>query len=144
MRLNTTMKIGAAALVGAMGSLADAETFVVMLDGPSFVFDGMTDMDIDLVIHIGDVVRWEWESGFHNVVNGFPGDLDEGTLFNSGAPTSDPGTFFEYTFDDEGVFGYHCEVHEDIGMISFVTVVPAPASMLALAPIGLMGMRRRR
>ena len=144
MRLKKEMMIGAAALIAGMGSVAHAETFVVMLDGPSFVYDGMTDMDIDLVVNIGDVVRWEWESGFHNVVNGFPGDADEGTLFSSGAPTGDAGTFFEYTFDDEGVFGYHCEVHESIGMISFVTVVPAPASMLALAPVGLMGLRRRR
>lgn len=130
--------------LAATSVMTQAETFVVELDGPSFVYDGLMDMDIDLTINVGDTVRWEWVSGFHNVVNGFPGDPDEDTLFNSGSPTSDTATFFEYTFDDEGVFGYHCEVHEDIGMVSFVTVVPAPGTMLAMAPVGLMLTRRRR
>lgn len=132
------------ALIAGGASVANADTYIVELDGPSFVYDGMADMDIDLTINTGDTVRWEWISGFHNVVNGFPGDPDEDTLFNSGMPTSDPGTFFEYTFDDEGVFGYHCEVHETIGMISFVTVVPTPGSMAAIAPLGLVLLRRRR
>ncbi|PCI06891.1 hypothetical protein COB72_11250 [bacterium] len=144
-KMNRIQKTSAAiALLGACAGLVNAETFVVELDGPSFVYNGFTDMNIELFVAVGDTVRWEWTSGFHNVVNGFPGDPDENTLFNSGAPTSDPLTFFEYTFDDAGVFGYHCEVHEDIGMISFVTVVPAPSTMMALAPVGLMLTRRRR
>ncbi len=138
-----TMALAMIALASA-GVVTQAEIFVVELDGRSFVYDGLADMDIDLTINVGDTVRWEWISGFHNVVNGFPGDPDEDTLFNSGPPTSDTSTFFEYAFDDEGVFGYHCEVHEGIGMISFVTVVPAPGTMLAMAPVGLMLTRRRR
>jgi|GEM_PF-4274336 len=130
--------------IGIAGLNAQADTYIVELDGPSFVYGGLTDMDIDLTIESGDTVRWEWTSGFHNVVNGFPGDPDEDTLFNSGSPTSDTDTFFEYTFLDNGVFGYHCEVHETIGMVSFVTVVPAPASLIAMSPLGLVMCRRRR
>ena len=145
MRNMKRSSVCALALIASAGMVAQGETFVVELDGPSFVYDGMLDMDIDLNITVGDTVRWEWVSGFHNVVNGFPGDPDEGTLFNSGPPTSDAGTFFEYTFDDEGVFGYHCEVHETIGMISFVTVaVPAPGTMVAIGSMGLVLTRRRR
>ena len=143
------MKLTHACILASIGAgtlLASAETFVVELAGPDFLFGGLTNMDIDLTINTGDTVRWEWISGFHNVVNGFPGDPDEDTIFNSGPPTSDAGTFFEYTFNDEGVFGYHCEVHEDIGMISFITVaaVPSPGTLLALAPASLMMTRRRR
>jgi hypothetical protein len=134
------------AAIGATTVLASAETYVVELAGRDFLYGGLTNMDIDLTINTGDTVRWEWVSGFHNVVNGFPGDADEDTLFNSGPPTSDTATFFEYTFADDGVFGYHCEVHEASGMISFITVnaVPAPGTLLALAPAGLMMTRRRR
>ena len=142
--MNKLTMTAAMVLVGLGGLEAHGETYVVELDGPSFMYDGQSDMDIDLTIDIGDTVRWEWVLGFHNVVNGFPGDPDEDTLFNSGPPTSDPSTFFEYTFEDAGVFGYHCEVHEDRGMISFVTVTPAPGTLAALAPVGLVMTRRRR
>ena len=138
-----TMALAMIALASA-GVVTQAETFVVELDGRSFVYDGLADMDIDLTINIGDTVRWEWISGFHNVVSGFPGSDEAGDLFFSGSPTSDTTTFFEFTFDDLGVYDYHCHVHQDIGMVSFVTVVPAPGAMLAMAPVGLILTRRRR
>lgn len=146
MRRKQAIVAAAISAVAGVAMVAHAETFIVELDGPAFVFGGMTNMDIDLSVEVGDTVRWVWISGFHNVVNGFPGDPDEDTLFNSGPPTNDPATFFEYIFDEEGIFGYHCEVHEDIGMISFVTVnaVPAPGTILALAPVGMVLARRRR
>jgi plastocyanin len=140
-------KLSKCAAIGGIAMLcvnASADTFIVELDGPSFVYGGLTDMDIDLTIETGDTVRWEWISGFHNVVSGFPGEPGEGTLFNSGSPTGDAGTFFEYTFLDNGTYGYHCEVHETIGMISSVTVIPAPASLIAMSPLGLAMCRRRR
>ena len=142
MRRSTTT--GAWLLVLLCGACAQGETFVVSLDGPSFVYDGMTDMDIDLTIGLGDTVRWEWVSGFHNVVSGFPGEVGEGLLFDSGDPTSGVGTSFEFTFDESGLYGYHCEVHESIGMISQVRVVPTPATTLAMLPLGLCAVSRRR
>jgi plastocyanin len=133
----STLALGAATSSG--------ETFVVQLDGPSFVYEGMTDMDIALQINVGDTVRWEWVTGFHNVVSGIPGEPGEGTLFHSGDPTGDVGTIFEFTFDETGLYGYHCEIHESIGMVSTVSVVPAPASAALLVPVGLaLASRRRR
>ena len=132
----------AAVMVSAAPTIG--ATYTVTLEGRSFVYDGQSDMDIALDILVGDTVRWDWVSGFHNVVNGFPGDADEDTIFNSGLPTSDASTVFEYTFNEEGVFGYHCEVHEDLGMVSFVTVTPTPGTLLAVSPLGLMLTRRRR
>ena len=68
-------------LVGSYSSPhAAAKEFEVLLDGISFIYDGKENEDIDLVINVGDTVRWRWVSGLHNVVSGFPGDdhHDEG------------------------------------------------------------------
>lgn len=145
MRSRTLVLSGAVGIAAPFVTpAAQAETFTVLLDGISFVHDGQTNMDIDLTIDVGDTVRWEWVSGFHNVVSGFTDDPNPGVLFSSGAPTSDPATVFEYTFLDPGVYGYHCEIHEDLGMVSFVTVVPAPGGLGAFAGLGLLAARRRR
>ncbi|MBL4697664.1 MAG: hypothetical protein JKX70_02405 [Phycisphaerales bacterium] len=145
MRNMKNSSVCALALIASVGMVAQGETFVVELDGSSFVFDGMLDMDIDLNITVGDTVRWEWVSGLHNVVSGLPGSDGAGDLFFSGAPTDDDTTFFEFTFEEVGVYEYHCHVHGGIGMVSFVTVaVPSPGTMFAIAPMGLVLMRRRR
>lgn len=124
---------------------AQAEVFEVTLQGFWFSYDGQQNMDIELTISPGDTVRWLWVEGFHNVVSGFPGDGNEGELFLSGPPTDEPGTSFEFTFLEPGVFGYHCHPHGDFGMISFVTVIPAPGSVGMLVAGGLLcGPRRRR
>ncbi|HET7325339.1 MAG TPA: halocyanin domain-containing protein [Halococcus sp.] len=62
-------------------------------------------------------VTWEWtgRGGGHNVV------ADQGT-FTSGAPVSDAGTTFEFTFDRPGVYKYVCEPHESMGMKGAVFV----------------------
>jgi len=138
-----TMLAGLCA-VSAIISPVLAETYTVELDGPSFVYNGQSDMDIELEILLGDTVRWDWVTGFHNVISGFPTDLDAGTLFDSGDPTGDDTTIFEYTFTEEGTYTYFCEIHENIGMISTVTVTPAPGSLLAIAPAGLVLARRCR
>ena len=100
------------------------------------MYDGQANMDIDLTILPGDTVRWLWVEGFHNVVSGFPDDPDPGELFFSGPPTGVPGTTFEFTFLDPGIYGYHCHPHESFGMISFVTVLPEPGSLALLAASG--------
>jgi plastocyanin len=137
-------------MVGAVGAArlcragVAGDVYDVTLDGMDFVYNGMTNMDIDLTVEVGDTVRWTWVSGFHNVVSGFPGDPDEGVLFESGEPTDEVGMTFSYTFLETGVVGYHCEIHEDMGMISQVTVVPGPGAAGLLVPAGLLGLRRRR
>jgi plastocyanin len=122
MRHHRTVIAALALTAGALASTAIADTYEVMLDGIDFMYDGNTNMDIDLTIKVGDTVRWIWVGGFHNVVNGFPDDPIQGDLFTSGSPVFPPMTF-EYTFVDPGVVGYHCEVHEGVGMFSFVTVL---------------------
>lgn len=132
------------AAVALTGGAASGETYNVTLEGPNFVYDGQTNMNIDLTIQAGDTVLWTWVSGFHNVVSGTEGEPDEGVLFSSGDPTGAAGTTFEFTFNDVGLYDYHCEVHAGVGMVSQVRVVPTPASAALLAPGALLGLRRRR
>ncbi len=103
-----------------------AETYEVTLQGISFWCEGMQNMDIELAIEPGDTIRWLWVDGFHNVVSGFPESGNTGELFFSGPPTAVPGTTFEFTFNEPGVYGYHCHPHEELGMISSITVNSAP------------------
>ncbi len=111
------------AAILAFGSTAVvADEYVIELSGFEFQYNGQSNMDIDLTIRPGDTVRWVWVSGRHNVVSGFPGDPDEGVEFNSGDP-SFPPMEFSHTFTNDGLFGYHCQVHEGLGMISQIKVV---------------------
>ena len=117
------MKTHAAALLAALalGAPALADEYVIELIGAAFVYNGQTNGDIDLTVQPGDSVRWVWVSGFHNVVSGNPGDVDEGEEFHSGDPTSPPFEFV-HTFADPGDFPFHCEIHEGVGMISSLSV----------------------
>jgi plastocyanin len=45
-------------------------------------------------------------------------DSDTG-LFSSG--TLDPGGVYSYTFDADGVFTYHCEIHPEMRGTVFVS-----------------------
>lgn len=134
----------AAALAALTAASATAETFQVELDGKAFTFGGQSNMDIELTINMGDSIEWIWVSGLHNVVSGFPGEPGEGELFESGDPTDIPGTTFLFTFNEAGTFGYHCEVPEDLGMVSSVTVLPEPAGGLLLCCGAALLIRRRR
>jgi len=142
MRKNGWRAAAAVALAASAASAGD--TYNITLEGLNFVYNGQTNTDIDLTINVGDTVEWTWVSGFHNVSSGFPGDPGAGTLFRSGDPTGTAGTMFSYTFIDPGVVGFHCEIHESLGMVSQVTVVPAPAGLALLAPLGMIATRRRR
>lgn len=141
-----THPIAAAAAAAAVfaGTSAAQTTWDVTIEGMNFVYNGQTNTAIDLVINAGDAVRWTWVSGFHNVVSGLPGDADAGSVFSSGDPTGTPGTVYEFTFNDIGVYDYHCAVHGPGGMVSQVRVVPGPGVGALLLPLGLLGARRRR
>ncbi len=133
-----------AAAVACGPCAVHGDTYELMVEGISFWYDGQANMDIDLTILPGDTLRWLWVDGYHNVVSGFPDDPNGGELFYSGPPTDVPGTIFEFTFWDPGIYGFHCHPHEGIGMISYATVIPEPGSLALLAAAGLFRKRRRR
>jgi plastocyanin len=55
-----------------------------------------------VTIHVGDTVRWTWNSGSHSVTA-------DDSSFDSGAGSS-PKTF-DQIFNTPGTFTYHCTVH---------------------------------
>lgn len=68
----------------------------------------------NVTIQAGDTVTWSNDNqGLHNVAS-------DDANFRSGDP-SDQWTF-SHTFNQAGVFGYVCEVHEALGMTGTVTV----------------------
>ncbi len=142
MRLNRILMMAGLGIAASAASAGD--TYNITLDGLNFVYEGQSNMDIDLTINVGDTVEWLWVAGFHNVVSGEQGEPSEGLLFRSGDPTGAAGTMFSYTFTETGLVDYHCEIHSGIGMRSQVNVIPAPGALALLAPAGLIAVRRRR
>ena len=88
----------------------------------------------DIVIAVGDTVRWVWESASfpgHNVESGVS-PVSNG-YFNSGPPTNPPHTF-EVVFDAAfleanpepgNVYPYFCGPHGGLGMVGSITVTVA-------------------
>jgi plastocyanin len=79
------------------------------------VASGMTFTPSDLTITVGDTVRWENQSGFHNVV------ADDGS-FTNGAPSS---SAWKYTkvFTVVGDFQYYCEIHGSPGGVGMSGII---------------------
>jgi len=82
----------------------------------------------ELSIAAGDTVLW---------TNTSPGNIphtatadsraDRRAGFNSGSLPSSwlrPGDTFEFTFTSAGTFPYHCNIHDDLGMVGTITVGP--------------------
>jgi plastocyanin len=81
-------------------------------------------------IHVGDTVRWTWESDFHSVTSGTscmadgqfcsPENMDcEAGILN------DKGFVYEYTFAQAGSYQYFCALHCFAAMTGVVNVMPA-------------------
>jgi plastocyanin len=91
----------------------------------------------DLVINEGESVRWMNVQGFHNV----NGSLDEYPNnpegFTSGNAASSPWTF-DYTFNVEGVYDYHCDPHLGLGMVGTVTVMGEVEPTIPVYDIGIV------
>lgn len=47
----------------------------------------------------------------HTVTSGKPGANDSGSIFNSGLMPATANSFFQYTFNQDGEFVYHCNIH---------------------------------
>ncbi|MCU4800899.1 halocyanin domain-containing protein [Halobacteria archaeon HArc-gm2] len=79
--------------------------------------DGLAFTPAAVKVDNGATVVWEWtgEGGAHNVVSN-DGD------FESGDPVAEAGTTFEYTFEEDGVYNYHCVPHEAVGMKGAIVV----------------------
>ena len=102
---------------------------VIVGPGGSFTFSPG-----DIVIELGDTVRWTWEGDGHNVGSGIPGTPTD--AFLSGPP-ADAGTVFEVVFDQnfldenpikDDLYDYHCHPHGKLfGMVGSVQVLtPKP------------------
>ena len=116
----------ATAIIGGVAPFAIAGTVhdVTVGLGGNFVFS-----PDEIVIEVGDTVRWTWDSDGHNVGSGTPGSPTD--AFLSGPP-ADSGTIFEVVFDQKfldanpipsNIYDYHCHPHGPFGMIGSVEVL---------------------
>ncbi len=71
-------------------------------------------------VHVdnGATVQWEWtgEGGAHTVVSADDGPLD------SGDAVAEPGVNYSYTFEEDGIYNYHCTPHEGLAMKGSIIV----------------------
>lgn len=66
----------------------------------------------DIAVPAGTTVAWfnDDPDQLHTVTSGTPdGEANSGRVFNSGGIPY--GSFFQYTFDQEGTFDYYCAIH---------------------------------
>ena len=85
---------GLAFLVGRAG-IANAETVIVSVKSNFF-------SPTDVFVKTGDTVQWVWDQGVHTTTS-TTGLWDSGIL--------NPGSMFQYTFNNEGDFPYTCTLH---------------------------------
>jgi plastocyanin len=104
-------------------TMAGARTHTVMVGpGGSLVFS-----PANLIIQVGDTVRWVWGSPGHSVVSGTGGNADNRfcSPSNTGCdnpPLSNSGVTYEHTFTQAGNFPYYCSVHFGLGMNGSIKV----------------------
>ena len=129
--MKTTCILASIAVTLSCVGVASAQMTHDVGVGPGLIF-----APADIVIEVGDTVRWTWVSGFHNVESGVNGTYDGN--FRSGDPTSVAGTTFEVTFDQafldahpvqDDIYNYYCVVHAGLGMVGTVQVVTCPADI---------------
>jgi plastocyanin len=79
------------------------------------VSSGFTFTPADLTIDVGDTVRWQNQSGFHNVVS------DDGS-FTNGSASSSAWTYTR-VFTSVGDFRYYCDVHGSPGGVGMSGII---------------------
>jgi FtsP/CotA-like multicopper oxidase with cupredoxin domain len=73
-------------------------------------------------------VRWTNNQGFHNV-NGSSADFPNNPESFTNGSAAPVGWTFEFTFNTPGTYDYHCDPHQDLGMVG--TVIVEEASSVA-------------
>lgn len=90
--------------------------------------DGSNAAEKELIIKVGDTVRWVNESGVHTTTAYHPKygkelKIPEGAEpWDSGIVTQ-VGATFEYTFKVPGTYEYFCIPHEAVGMVGKIIVM---------------------
>lgn len=83
----------------------------------------------ELVIEVGDTVRWEWFSGSHDVTEGTDGVINGNEAFHG--PLNSANPIFQVTFDQAFLdawprpgmrYDYFCAPHFGVGMVGAVTI----------------------
>lgn len=74
----------------------------------------------NLNVVVGDVIRWQWVSGFHNSESSF---VPAGALEWLSPNLTGAGQFFEYTVTVPGNYQYFCNIH-GLGMSASFTASP--------------------
>ncbi|MEO2094540.1 MAG: plastocyanin/azurin family copper-binding protein [bacterium] len=128
-----TRSIALAAFI-CLAATAQADTIVVQAGGGTF-------SPANLVIQVGDTVRWEHSLGIHTVSEGTDGVVNGNEAFHSPLTTFVP--VFEHTFDAAFLaahprpgdrYDYFCDVHWLFGMIGTVTVTSPPGTAFCDCP----------
>lgn len=91
----------------------------------------------DLVINEGESVRWMNIGGFHNVNGSTTAYPNNPEGFGNGAAASGTWTY-DFTFNTEGVYDYHCDPHLGLGMVGTVTVMGEVEPTIPVYGIGLV------
>lgn len=74
-------------------------------------------------IEEGGTVTWHNERGVHNATAYHPENDRPLRIPETGEPWRSPiGEDYTHTFDEEGVYDYFCEPHEQLGMVGTVIV----------------------
>ena len=111
--------------MGMIGSVTVLDVVEVQQSGSSFVPN-------DLLIELGQTVRWVHSSGNHTVSEGTDGSVNGNEAFHSSLNTGTPT--FEVTFDAAFLaanprpndhYDYFCSPHFTFGMVGAVTVAPS-------------------
>ncbi len=84
----------------------------------------------NLNVVVGDIIRWEWVSGFHNsAALNIPSGADSW----ASPYLTTTGDFYEYTVNIEGYYEYYCELHGVLMTANFTASPVVPVSLSAFA-----------
>jgi plastocyanin len=129
MSIPTTVQRLLLPLAGALLA-GHAAADVIVVTQLNFTFD-----PADIVVQLGDTVRWEWTGGGHDVTEGDDGSVDGDEAFFGPLDSNNPT--FEVTFDAAllnafprpgDVYQYFCSPHFFLNMKGTVTVLTEPGT----------------